>query len=234
MNNIVLEIDSVTKRYATGAVAVEALKNVSVTIKRGTLTAIIGPSGSGKSTLMHIIGCLDIPSEGRYVLDGVEVSKLPLRSLADIRLKKIGFVFQSFNLLPYLTAYKNIELPLIFAGMRATKRSARVRELLDLVGMTARAGHKPSQMSGGEQQRIAIARALANDPEIILADEPTGNLDTKNGESIMQLFMSLWEAGKTLVMITHDPGVAERCEKKVHLLDGRIEKVEECALRSSE
>lgn len=222
MNEKVITVESIVKQYNTGRASVEALKNVSMSIDRGELVAIIGPSGSGKSTLMHILGCLDQPTSGRYVLDEQEISALPSKALADIRAHKVGFVFQSFNLLPYLSAYKNVELPMIFAGMKKKKRTARVEELLELVGMSHRSTHTPTELSGGEQQRIAVARALANDPEIILADEPTGNLDSTIGESIIQLFMRLWEKGKTIIMITHDPSVAERCPRRIQLLDGKI------------
>ena len=224
MNNPIIKISNVAKIYDTGKVSVAALKEINLTVNSGELTAIIGPSGSGKSTLMHIIGCLDQPTHGSYFLDNLEVSALNPNKLAEIRNLKIGFVFQSFNLLPYLSAFKNIELPMIFAGIYKLKRKKRVDELLEIVDMTKRALHKPTEMSGGEQQRIAVARSLANDPEIILADEPTGNLDSKIGDSIMNLFMELWQSGKTIIMITHDPKVADKCERKIELLDGEIKK----------
>ena len=222
MNNPIIKINNVAKIYDTGKVSVAALKKINLTVNSGELTAIIGPSGSGKSTLMHIIGCLDQPTHGSYFLDNLEVSALNPNKLAEIRNLKIGFVFQSFNLLPYLSAFKNIELPMIFAGIDKHKRKKRVDELLEIVDMTNRALHKPTEMSGGEQQRIAVARSLANNPEIILADEPTGNLDSKIGDSIMNLFMELWKSGKTIIMITHDPKVADKCERKIELLDGEI------------
>ncbi len=222
MNNPIIKINNVAKIYDTGKVSVAALKEINLTVNSGELTAIIGPSGSGKSTLMHIIGCLDQPTHGSYFLDNLEVSALNPNKLAEIRNLKIGFVFQSFNLLPYLSAFKNIELPMIFAGIDKHKRKKRVDELLEIVDMTKRALHKPTEMSGGEQQRIAVARSLANNPEIILADEPTGNLDSKIGDSIMNLFMELWKSGKTIIMITHDPKVADKCERKIELLDGEI------------
>ena len=224
MNNPIIKINNVAKIYDTGKVSVAALKKINLTVNSGELTAIIGPSGSGKSTLMHIIGCLDQPTHGSYFLDNLEVSALNPNKLAEIRNLKIGFVFQSFNLLPYLSAFKNIELPMIFAGIDKHKRKKRVDELLEIVDMTNRALHKPTEMSGGEQQRIAVARSLANNPEIILADEPTGNLDSKIGDSIMNLFMELWKSGKTIIMITHDPKVADKCERKIELLDGEIKK----------
>ena len=222
MNKSIIRINNVSKIYDTDKVSVAALNNIDVNIKSGELTAIIGPSGSGKSTLMHILGCLDQPTSGDYFLDDLEVSSLNPNKLAEIRNIKIGFVFQSFNLLPYLTAFKNIEMPMIFAGIPKEKRENKVRDLLEKVGMDGRAKHKPTELSGGEQQRIAVARSLANSPEIILADEPTGNLDSKIGASIMDLFMELWKAGKTIIMITHDPKVADQCERKIKLLDGKI------------
>ncbi len=222
MNNPIIKINNVAKIYDTGKISVAALKEINLTIHSGELTAIIGPSGSGKSTLMHIIGCLDQPTHGSYFLDDLEVSALNPNKLAEIRNLKIGFVFQSFNLLPYLSAFKNIEMPMIFAGIDKHTRKKRVDELLEIVDMTKRALHKPTEMSGGEQQRVAVARSLANNPEIILADEPTGNLDSKIGDSIMNLFMELWKSGKTIIMITHDPKVADKCERKIELLDGEI------------
>jgi len=222
MNNSVIKIYNVLKEYNTGRVSVKALNDISLEINSGDLVAVTGRSGSGKSTLMHIIGCLDRATSGSYFLDNIDVGKLNHNQLAEIRNNKIGFVFQSFNLLPYLSAFGNVELPMIFAGVEKNIRTEKVNRLLKLVGMTQRAAHKPTEMSGGEQQRIAIARALANDPEIILADEPTGNLDSKIGESIMDLFLDLWKSGKTIVMITHDPKVADLCPQKIELLDGKI------------
>jgi len=222
MNKSIINLTDVSKTYDTGKVAVAALKEVNLTIHSGELTAVVGPSGSGKSTLMNIIGCLDQPTAGSYTLDNLEVSSLAPNKLAEIRNIKIGFVFQSFNLLPYLTAFKNIELPMIFAGLKKTDRANKVNELLDLVEMSKRALHKPTELSGGEQQRVAIARALANDPEIILADEPTGNLDSKIGATIIELFMKLWKSGATIIMITHEADVADNCERKIELFDGKI------------
>ena len=222
MNNTVIKIDNIVKEYNTGIVSVAALNGVSLSINKGELVAITGRSGSGKSTLMHIVGCLDQPTRGSYFLDNIEVSSLHPNKLAEIRNLKIGFVFQSFNLLPYLSAFGNVEMPMIFAGIEKAKRKKKVDELLYLVDMSERALHKPTEMSGGEQQRIAVARSLANDPEIILADEPTGNLDSKIGDSIMNLFMKLWKSGKTIIMITHDPKVADKCERKIELFDGKI------------
>ena len=217
-----IQLEHITKVYDTGKIKVEALKDINLTIPEGSMYAITGPSGSGKSTMMHIIGCLDSPNSGDYTLAGMKVSGLSLDALSNVRTNKIGFVFQSFNLLPYLTAAGNIEMPMIFAGKKPKERKERVRELLERVGMTDRAHHKPNEMSGGQQQRIAIARSLANSPDIILADEPTGNLDTKSGAEILALFNELWENGKTIIMITHENNVADMCKNKIHLIDGMI------------
>jgi putative ABC transport system ATP-binding protein len=217
-----IQLDHISKVYDTGKIKVEALKDINLTIPEGAMYAITGPSGSGKSTMMHIIGCLDTPNSGNYTLAGMKVSGLSLDALSNVRTNKIGFVFQSFNLLPYLTAEGNVEMPMIFAGKKPKERKERVRELLDRVGMADRAHHKPNEMSGGQQQRIAIARALANSPDIILADEPTGNLDTKSGEEILKLFNELWENGKTIIMITHESNVADKCSNQIHLIDGMI------------
>jgi putative ABC transport system ATP-binding protein len=217
-----IQLEHITKIYDTGKIKVEALKDITLTIPEGSMYAITGPSGSGKSTMMHIIGCLDTPNSGDYRLAGMKVSGLSLDALSNVRTNKIGFVFQSFNLLPYLTAEGNVEMPMIFAGKKPKERKKRVKELLDRVGMTDRAHHKPNEMSGGQQQRIAIARALANDPDIILADEPTGNLDTKSGAEILELFNELWKNGKTIIMITHESNVADICKNKIHLIDGMI------------
>jgi putative ABC transport system ATP-binding protein len=219
-----IRIEKVKKIYDTGKVQVEALKNINLNISTGELAAIIGPSGSGKSTLMHIIGCLDIPNDGSYYLDKQDVSKLSYDMLAKIRNKKIGFVFQNFFLLPYITAQENIEMPMIFAGADKMARKKKSTELLKLVDMSDRADHKPNELSGGEQQRIAIARALANDPEIILADEPTGNLDSKTGSEIIALFLDLWKQGKTIVMITHDRSISRQCQRRIELFDGMVVK----------
>lgn len=219
-----IRIEKVNKTYNTGKVKVEALKDINLNISSGELVSIIGPSGSGKSTLMHIIGCLDTPNNGAYYLDEQDVSKLSYDVLAKIRNKKIGFVFQNFFLLPYINAQENIEMPMVFCGENKPKRNNKSTKLLELVGMSDRADHKPNELSGGEQQRIAIARALANDPEIILADEPTGNLDSKTGSEIITLFLELWKQGKTIVMITHDQNISEQCQRKIELFDGKIVK----------
>lgn len=218
-----IEMQNINRVYDTGRVKVHALRDVNLHIKEGELIAIMGPSGSGKSTLMNVIGCLDTPTSGRYSLDGKAVNDLDDNDLADIRNRKIGFVFQSFNLLPYASAFENVELPLIFMGMSTAKRKQRVTEMLARVGLADRMDHKPNELSGGQQQRVAIARALANHPRIILADEPTGNLDSASGKEILQLFLDLWKAGNTIIMITHDPSISENCERIIHLKDGMIE-----------
>jgi putative ABC transport system ATP-binding protein len=187
------------------------------------MIAIVGPSGSGKSTLMNIAGCLDVPTTGEYLLDGKLVNKLTSNQLADIRNRKVGFVFQAFNLLPYATAYENVEVPLLFAGKSRRYRRERISHLLARVGLADKAANKPTEMSGGEMQRVAIARALANEPDIILADEPTGNLDSKSGGAIIDIFHELHDAGKTILIITHDVNIAQKCQQIIRLKDGLIE-----------
>jgi putative ABC transport system ATP-binding protein len=217
-----ISMKQIRKVYSTGKVPVEALRGVDLEIENNEFVAIMGPSGSGKSTLMHIVGCLDQPTSGSYRLEDREVQGLEPNQLAEIRNKKVGFVFQNFNLLSYATARENVELPLIFAGMPASKRTAKADELLGLVGLGDRIDHKPGELSGGEMQRVAIARSLANNPSILLADEPTGNLDSKVGQEIISLFLDLWQKGHTIVLITHDHSVAERTGRIVRLQDGRI------------
>lgn len=204
-----------------GTQALEALSGVSLQIAAGEFVTIMGPSGSGKSTLMNIIGCLDTPTEGEYYLEGKNVAGLTLDQLASIRNKMMGFVFQNFNLLPYATAWENIELPMLFNGKKGRNRKERVTELLNEVGLLNWKKHRPSELSGGQQQRIALARALANDPSIILADEPTGNLDSKSGEDIIELLSRLWKKGRTIVMVTHDDRLASHSQRIIHLFDGR-------------
>ncbi|MFZ0391780.1 MAG: ABC transporter ATP-binding protein [Calditrichia bacterium] len=218
-----IEMKDVWRIYDTGKIKVEALRGVDLSIKKGEFIAIMGPSGSGKSTLMHILGCLDTPSRGSYILDGDNVQNLDDNRLADIRNRKVGFVFQNFNLLPYASAYENVELPLIFMGTATRERQRKVRELFKLVGLENRMDHKPNELSGGQQQRVAIARALVNDPRIILADEPTGNLDSQSEKEIMELFRRLWQEGNTILMITHDESIADIAQKVIHLRDGRVE-----------
>ncbi|MCF7886454.1 MAG: ABC transporter ATP-binding protein [Candidatus Marinimicrobia bacterium] len=217
-----IDMNNIKKVYDTGKIQVEALRGVNLQIEEGDFMTVVGPSGSGKSTLMNIIGCLDKPSEGEYKLNQKSVKNFNDNQLSEIRNQDIGFVFQNFNLLPYASAYENVEMPLLFAGMSGKKRRERVEYILDRVGLSERMGHKPNELSGGQKQRVAIARALVNNPKIILADEPTGNLDTKTGENIMQLFIELWKEGNTIVMITHDPRATKYSEKAVKLIDGKI------------
>ena len=217
-----IELNGITKVYKTGSQTLEALRGVSLTIRKGEFISIMGPSGSGKSTLMNVIGCLDTPTAGEYVLDGDRVAGLSFDELAAVRNHKIGFVFQNFNLLPYATAWENVELPMLFDGKNARRRKERVTELLKAVGLYDWREHKPSELSGGQQQRISLARALANDPPILLADEPTGNLDSKSGEEIMALLSDLWKAGRTIVMVTHNDAIAARSERVVRLFDGMV------------
>lgn len=221
--NHVIDMKSVRKVYLTGAVKFEALKGIDCHIADGEFVAIVGPSGSGKSTVMNLMGCLDIPTEGKYLLEGRDVGTLSSNELADIRNKKIGFVFQAFNLLPYATAYENIEIPLLFGKVNGAKRKRRVTELLARVGLADKVNNRPTEMSGGEMQRVAIARALANEPRIILADEPTGNLDSASGEAIVKLFDELHASGKTIVMITHDMNIARNAQRVIKIRDGLIE-----------
>ena len=216
-----IDVKDVWKIYGT-KVQIEVLRGVSLSISEAEFVAIIGASGSGKSTLMHVMGCLQKPTRGEIVLDGVNIAELTEDELAEIRGKQIGFVFQQFNLLPLKTAQKNVELPLIFQGVNATERSKKAAELLERVGLGHRMSHKPSQMSGGEQQRVAIARALVGNPAIIFADEPTGNLDTKSSREIMSILKKLNSEGKTLIVVTHDPEIAKWAERTIRLRDGRV------------
>jgi len=217
-----IQMTAIRKVYSTGRMEVAALKGVDLTIGQNEYVSIVGPSGSGKSTLMNLIGCLDTPTSGTYMLSGDNVAGLDRNQLADVRNKRIGFVFQSFNLLPYATALENVALPLLFAGVPDKKRNERAKEMLERVGLGDRIDHKPTELSGGQMQRVAIARALANNPAIILADEPTGNLDSASGHAIADLFGELHAAGQTIVMITHDNGLAKIASRSVHIRDGEI------------
>lgn len=222
----VIQVENLTKVYQMGEIEVHALRGVSFSVQKGEVLAIMGPSGSGKSTLMNMIGCLDIPTNGDYLLEGELVSSLKDDELALVRNHKIGFVFQKFNLLPRATALANVELPLRYAGI-TNGRSELAREALEAVGLGDRITHQPNELSGGQQQRVAIARALVNKPAIILADEPTGNLDSKSGDEIMHLLLDLNKSqGTTLLIVTHDPEVAEIAQRVIHLRDGRIENEE--------
>ena len=223
MSDWVIEANELAKVYVMGEVQVHALCGLSMKVRRGEIVSIMGPSGSGKSTLMNIIGCLDRPTSGDYILDGVNVSNLKDDQLASIRNRKVGFVFQSFNLLPRATALVNVELPMRYSGVRSGRKE-RARTALQAVGLEDRLTHRPSELSGGQQQRVAIARALVNDPAIILADEPTGNLDSKSGVEIMHLLLQLnQDRGTTLIIVTHDPEVAAQTQRVIHIRDGMVE-----------
>jgi putative ABC transport system ATP-binding protein len=221
-NGELISMEGITKIYDTGKIKVEALRGIDLRIRTGEFVAMVGPSGSGKSTLMNLIGCLDTPSSGSYRLRGQPVAGLTREELSKVRNKRIGFVFQNFNLLPHITAFENVEMPLLFGKVAKRRRRSRVEDLLGRVGLADRMDHKPTELSGGEMQRVAVARALAMDPDIILADEPTGNLDTSSGGDIMELFRKLWEQGRTMLVITHDPALAKRAERRVEIRDGLI------------
>ena len=220
-----IELRDITKIYQIGEERVHALDHANLHVCPPEFVSIIGPSGSGKSTLMNIIGCLDIADAGEYLLDGTPIEDYPENQLADIRNRKIGFVFQSFNLIPKLTAEENVELPLIYQKIKKTERQQRVAEALERVGLSNRAKHLPTELSGGQQQRVAVARALVTRPSLILADEPTGNLDSKTSREILQLFQELHQQGNTIVLITHDNDIARQATRIVHILDGRLTEV---------
>ena len=224
-NMSMIELKDITKIYNVGDEDVRALDSVNLSIERGEFMSIIGPSGSGKSTLMNILGCLDVADSGSYLLDGMLIERYTDNQLAQIRNEKIGFIFQSFNLLSRMTAQENIELPLIYQGMRPTERKKRVEEVLERVELTSRRRHNPTELSGGQQQRVAIARALVTHPSILLADEPTGNLDSRTGNEIIQLFHELHEGDNTIILITHDEKIAEQAKRTVHILDGKLSEV---------
>jgi putative ABC transport system ATP-binding protein len=224
MNDRPLAIDlrDIHKTYENGPMKVPVLHGLTFTIAAGEYVAIMGPSGSGKSTLMNLIGCLDRPTSGKYILDGIDVSELDDNALAEVRLKKLGFIFQGFNLLPRTDATKNVALPLFYAGVSGRERTRRAKAALEEVGLADRGHHQPNQLSGGQQQRVAIARALINDPAVLLADEPTGNLDSRTSEDIMALFSKLHESGRTIIMVTHDEAVARNARRVIRLLDGLV------------
>ncbi|MEX0884928.1 MAG: ABC transporter ATP-binding protein [Phycisphaeraceae bacterium] len=223
----IVELEDVRKVYVMGREQVHALAGVTLTIERGSFWAIMGASGSGKSTMLNLLGCLDRPTAGTYRLGGSDVGTMDDNELSDLRLRRLGFVFQSFNLIPQLTVQENIELPLYYLGWEAVESAQRAAELAELVQLGNRLGHRPAELSGGQQQRVAIARSLANDPQLILADEPTGNLDSATGDHIMDLLAQLHRDGKTIVMVTHEPDVAAFASHRLHMRDGRIERIEE-------
>lgn len=219
-------VRDIKKTYRIGKIDLDVLRGVSLDVKEKEFLAIMGPSGSGKSTLMNIIGCLDRPTAGSYRLEGIDVTERSDDDLAEIRNRRVGFVFQTFNLLPRFSALKNVELPMIYSGIPLREREKKAMEMLEIVGLSDRASHRPSELSGGEQQRVAIARALVNDPAIILADEPTGNLDTKSGSEIISILERLNERGKTILIVTHESDIALRAKRVIHLKDGTIIKEE--------
>ncbi len=219
---MIITVNNVNKTYHNGSMELQVLKNISFTVKEGEFLAIMGSSGSGKSTMMNILGCLDHEYNGEYILDGIDISKSTEDELSEIRNKKIGFIFQSFNLLPRLTALENVELPLVYSSVPKADRHQKALELLEMVGLKDRIHHKPNELSGGQRQRVAIARALVNNPSIILADEPTGNLDSKSEEEIIEILQKLNKMGKTIVIVTHEPNIGEIAQRKIVFKDGEI------------
>ena len=219
---MIITVDNVNKTYKNGSLELQVLKNISFKVDKGEFLAIMGCSGSGKSTMMNILGCLDNQYEGKYILDGIDISKSTENELSEIRNKKIGFIFQSFNLLPRLTALENVELPLIYSSVPKEERHKRANELLEMVGLKERTHHRPNELSGGQRQRVAIARALVNNPSIILADEPTGNLDSKSEAEIIEILQKLNKMGKTIVIVTHEPNIGEIAQRKIVFKDGEI------------
>ena len=219
---MIITVDNVNKTYKNGSLELQVLKNISFKVDKGEFLAIMGSSGSGKSTMMNILGCLDSQYEGKYILDGIDISKSTENELSEIRNKKIGFIFQSFNLLPRLTALENVELPLIYSSVPKEERHKRANELLEMVGLKERTHHRPNELSGGQRQRVAIARALVNNPSIILADEPTGNLDSKSEAEIIEILQKLNKMGKTIVIVTHEPNIGEIAQRKIVFKDGEI------------
>ena len=219
---MIITVDNINKTYKNDSLELQVLKNISFKVDKGEFLAIMGSSGSGKSTMMNILGCLDNQYEGRYILDGIDISKSTENELSEIRNKKIGFIFQSFNLLPRLTALENVELPLVYSSIPKEERHKRANELLEMVGLKDRTHHRPNELSGGQRQRVAIARALVNDPSIILADEPTGNLDSKSEGEIIEILQKLNKMGKTIVIVTHEPSIGEIAERKIVFKDGEI------------
>jgi putative ABC transport system ATP-binding protein len=220
-----LRLTDVRKTYSSGHLEVEALRGITMSVEEGEYVAVMGPSGSGKSTLMHILGCLDVPTAGSYELAGTDVSKMTETELAEVRNRRIGFVFQGFNLLPSMSAWRNVELPLVYAGLARDVRRARAIAALERVGLGDRVDHRPGELSGGQQQRVAVARALVSDPALILADEPTGNLDSRSTADVLSLFAELHDSGRTIMLITHEADVAQAAQRTVRIRDGLVEQV---------